>query len=502
MGPGTPDEIAEIVSILSGPEIDRALRPSVPTLASIANRISAEPELLERLFKAAVGEKTNDPSSLLKRVVRIEPALGFSEHGTLVASHILAHGMQTMSDDEKAALLSSINTDPIHFFQLLRLLPIVFSNVSFRADYVVPWIIATRTRIGNDMAQGGFWRSIEQWSLQDPVEGLRGLQMICESELDDDRIAVAATILGNLRVVWERNHPEQTGLEFARGLLASGDVKLRLVFHRSWINTGWNRGLSHQEFSSALERMTDGTSDERAEAFNFLRCLLTQENIKPESLELGLVWLEANANASVSNQSKYWIVNVVHRLFPKDLTNVTSLNRLWQLLVAIQPISVDLKGIWQDIEHIFVAVVQTNQSQFETLLHLLLRANDQAIKHYFGSGNTFQYLYSELTRLGRQDFYAAMFFSASRAERALAFAIFDHMPFEAFPTRILSSLTDNEVALCVYESRLHHLDSSHVARLFIMLRERAEAGGRPLVDFFAPNYCTKLRITREACSTN
>src|SRR5205814_1627393 len=119
MDPGTPDEIAEVVSALSRPDVDRAFRPSVPALASIANRIGAEPKLLERLFTAAVGERTNDPSLLLKQIARIEAALGFSEHATLVAGHILAHGMQTMSHDEKAALLSSITTDTIHFFTLL-----------------------------------------------------------------------------------------------------------------------------------------------------------------------------------------------------------------------------------------------------------------------------------------------------------------------------------------------------------------------------------------------
>src|SRR5207248_2817472 len=121
-----------------------------------------------------------------------------------------------------------------------------------------------------------------------------------------------------LRVAWERNPPDETALEFERSLSGSGDVNLRLVFHRSWINTGWNRGLSHQEFSSALTRMTEGTAQEKAEAFNFLRCLLPQQNLKAESLELGLKWLGERANASIPDQSKYWVVNIVHRLFAKE----------------------------------------------------------------------------------------------------------------------------------------------------------------------------------------
>ena len=248
--------------------------------------------------------------------------------------------------------------------------------------------------------------------------------------------------------------------------------------------------------------MTEGTAQEKAEAFNFLRCLLIQQNIKPESLELGLTCLEERANASIADQSKYWVVNIVHRLFAKDPTNVAWLDRLWRLLVAIQPISIDLKGIWQDIEQLLVDVVQTNQSQFETLLGLLLHANDQAIKHYFGSVSTFQYLYSELTRLGRQDFYAGMLFSSAGAERGLAFAMFDRMPFAAFPAGMLASMSDNEVALSLFEFRLHHVDASHVSRLFLMLRERAESGENQWWTFSAQNCSIKLRIIREAYSTN
>jgi hypothetical protein len=115
---------------------------------------------------------------------------------------------------------------------------------------------------------------------------------------------------------------------------------------------------------------------------------------------------------------------------------------------------------------------------------MLIHANEAATKHYFGSVNTFQYLYSELSRLGLQDFYADMFFSPARVERALAFAMFDRMPFERFPEGMLASKDDNEIGLCVFESRLHHLDAVQVSTLFMMLTERAESGAKPLTDLF------------------
>ena len=484
MDPGTPDEIEGIISALSRPDVDRALRPSVPGVAIVAGRIANEPELLERLYVAAVGEGTGDPAHLLKQIVRVEPALGFSEHATLIAGHILAHGMQTMSHDEKASLLSLVNTDAIHFFNLLRALPTVFTYVSFRADYVISWIEVAHERIRNDLAQGDFWRSIESWALKDPTEALQGLRLLCQSELNDNKIAVAATILGTLRVTWEKDTHNESGLAFERSLRRSRDVHRRLVFLRSWINTGWNRGLSAEEFSSALTTMTEGTAEEKAEAFNFLRCLLPHQNLQPESVELGLRWLSERADSAIPDQAKYWVVTIVHRLFAQNSKDPAWCDRLWRLLVAIQPTPAELKGIWQEIEHLLVDLTQVDQVQFEALVGLLLRANENAVKHYFGSVNTFQYLYSELTRLGRQDFYAAMFFSTDRAERELAFAMFDRLPFDSFPAGMLESKSDDEIALCIFQSRLHHLDAAHVAALFVMLIDRAQSSTKAVANLF------------------
>jgi hypothetical protein len=79
---------------------------------------------------------------------------------------------------------------------------------------------------------------------------------------------------------------------------------------------------------------------------------------------------------------------------------------------------------------------------------------------------------------------AALFFSTTAHHREFAFTLYDELPFESFPEGLLSARTDEEIALCIFESRRHYVQADNLVRLLVSLRERAESGEAPLAKLF------------------
>src|SRR5579859_1479810 len=275
----------------------------------VAHNEQAAEELVSLIFPAGIPMDSEFYNVLHK----LERRIGFSQQAARLAEEVSIHALKKMNEDQQRNTFNVLAGVPgHHFFEALRRFPAVIAKIRFEPVFVVTWFLRVRHRIGNDLAQGDFWRTVETWSLSFPDEGLLGLRHLLSSPLDDNLISIAACILGILRIVWELKAPNEVDRAVETNLVGHEDTKHRLVFHRSWINTGWKRNLTTEEFVTCLQRMTSGTQEERAEGFNFLCRLLPSNNITQESFHYGAKWLAANANSSMSNDCKHLAVATAH----------------------------------------------------------------------------------------------------------------------------------------------------------------------------------------------
>lgn len=470
---------------LALPDGQAQKHPSAEITAEVACVIHEQTGLADELRDLIFGTTIPLDTAFFHSLMSVGTRLGFSEPATEIAGEIWASAMGKLSADEQQTLLSQLLAAPnLEFFTSLRALPWVVRSFQVPADFLIDWFTELRNRVGNDFAQGGFWRSLESWAQLHPASALAGLRLLASRELNDETVTIGAAILGRLRVAWESGPPNESGLEFEQSLARHGDVQKRLVYHRSWINTGWDRGLSHSEFQSSLTRMATGTHEERAEAFNFLRCLLPDRRMQPESITLGIEWLREHTNSSTSDGAKHWVIHSVQQLASASIADNQFLEGLWPLMVAVQPITSESRGTWNQIEHLLVDLLHKNRPQFEELLRLLVDAHPEGLIQQMASHDQFQFLRSELAAQTATAFCADLLFSNQRHRRQFGFTLYDELPFDAFPDEILDARTDDEIALTLFESQLHYLQPDNTRRFLLSLRQRAESGSPQLAALF------------------
>jgi len=475
------NSLSEVREALSRSEPHGEPHLSQEVILAVARRVAAGGtevrELLELVFPTGVPIT----AEFYKRLHFVERRLGFSDETSTLAGELAVRALETVSEADRRSILRCVSAaENLDFFSSLRALPVVVERIVLPAEFVVPWFVDLHSKVRNDLAQGPYWRSLEVWSLKHASAALNGLRLLLNDKLDDDKTSLGACLLGHLRVAWEKSAPsvEDSALEVA--ISQHGDVQKRLIYHRSWINTGWHRGLSGEEFASCLERMSGGVEEERLEGFNFLRCLLPTTKIEASSLAVGLEWLRVNSSSSLPDHSKHCVANIVKSLAYSSTRDADFLERLWPLLVAVQPIPTKTSGTWEEVEHLLVELLQKNRPQFRKLMLLLLDANPDGLRDRFKSARSFEYLLSEMAGHGESEF-----FSTIRDHRRFAFTLFDKLPFSEFPAGMLDAKKDDEIALALLEFRLHHLQPQHTFMFLSNLLVRVEGASQEVAALFS-----------------
>ena len=253
------------------------LHPALETLASAVTneRDAARTILTDEQIAAATGCLTADsaaPAQLLRRILpdgpsvdsdlherlyRVASITGFKDSGAEIVGQIWATALLTVGERDRQELLTSLPTGH-QFFVLLRSYPFVLKRVQVEPSFLIQHFFKLREQIGNDLMQGGYWRGIETWASSFPGDAVHGLEILLLRDLDDDGITIGAAILGSLRVAWECQNDRASIAKLTDELANHRDVAKRVVYHRSWINTGWIRGISDAEFRALL-----GTDDRR-----------------------------------------------------------------------------------------------------------------------------------------------------------------------------------------------------------------------------------------------
>lgn len=477
-------QVESVLSAISQPANEPGTRFEKPVVVEAAAFLAANSKAVDELCAQVFLEGIPTNGSFYDRLYRISDSIGFRDGASEVMGYIWAGALRKIGETEREALLRLLLECGHPFFILLDAIPVVLTGCRLQPQFCVEFFFALRTRIGNDLAGGGLWRGIEKWVAAFPEDAFNGLCGVLERQLDDDSISIGAAILGNLRVSWERTSPGSPNRETAEELKGNPDVAKRLIHHRSWINTGWLRGISHDEFTAGLSRMANGTAEERTEAFNFLRCLVADGRTQYESVEYGIEWLRIHSHTSLPDTSKHCVARIVVTVGGQSVSDDARLDTLRTVLTAAMPIPMANKGTWMEVEHFLVELLQRNRGQFLSWMLALVDADPNGIINQFSEHGRFEYLCSELLVHNAANVVASEFFSPIRHRRQLAFTLFDEIPFDTFLSQSLSVLSDDEVALCLFESRLHNLKPENTFRFLAALRDRAEVGAPQLVNLF------------------
>ncbi len=143
--------------------------------AAIARELAAANQAGESLRPVVDGlfEAPPQPDSEFMRFsMAAYRHLGVSDDVRLFMGRLWVDSMQSWTTSERARFLQLTVQDRHGVFQALDFSAELFARVHFTADEVLPWIVAARHQVGNDLMQGGLWGCIQAFCATTPAEAV------------------------------------------------------------------------------------------------------------------------------------------------------------------------------------------------------------------------------------------------------------------------------------------------------------------------------------------
>jgi hypothetical protein len=481
--PPPPAEVRSILDAICGQSREGLSRFEKEHIALTANYLSAYPDQLSKLAAGVFTDGIPSGADFYKRLSDATGSLRYDDESRSIVGGIWVWALQNQAVEEQENLLFHLTKLEHKFSWFLSAIPFVLPKVFLSPSFSIEFLLGLSNRIENNSGEG-FWRGIEKWVSGRTKDAIGGFRHLLSIKLDEVGVTIGAAILGALRVEAATDVVE-TCQEFET-LKTDAEASKRVLYFRSWINTAWLRGLTDQEFLHCLNSMASGDPAEKEEAYNFLRCLLVHGKTSEHSFSIGFEWLVMHGNGAMSDLTKHRVVELIEAILGKAPGISMEVTRqLLQILVNALPIKIENRGTWDRLEHLLVSVLEKHQAQFPAWYFSIIDAHPDIIKRTSDKEFTLGYLVSRMQQIqGASDFLASELFSPLEHRRKLAFTLFEELPFETSLNGALSNVSENEIALCIFEMRRQYLAPAATARLILALGERVETSGKNLIELY------------------
>jgi len=326
-------------------------RPDEKELAGEIEQICANRDLARYALNRLFPEGITPDEQFWKRLANLYLRLGWGESSHQVVGMFTLLAVESLQGPESEALLRAVTrVRSPDFFQLLDSLLPLMRETHLRPEFVAQWFPSLLQRIGNDLAVGGFWTAVRTFCEYHPATAIRALELlVCAS--GNDEISVAAYMLGSLRCV----ELEGTDLaEFRRveqQIADAATTVARTVYHRSWVPSAWCGKLGLSDLRAVTERMWNGTPDEREQVFWVVCRSLLSRSLSSDVSQFGWKWLVEHVSSDIAPAAKYSVVDFAGQVTADKRANAA------KLLLEIQPILPEHKGIWKELEHFLVPLL-------------------------------------------------------------------------------------------------------------------------------------------------
>lgn len=298
-------------------------------------------------------QRTKNPEQYFEIIGEVQAYLHFNKSSIILSGSVFLYWLKNMEEDEKHILFNKIkDTKTFHVWNVIRILPIVLSKYEMNSTYAAEWFLIVGESIKHDLASGSFFESIANYANSFPNLSFKVLENYISEELRDLRLDIASIIVGTYRINSLTVDFHINGKKIDDYFHNHYHVRFRILFYRSWITSFRNGDYSVEEIISLLEYAVNGEIGEVDEAFNVANRLLSKGNITENSIHLIIQWLLKYSSPSLSNISKYCIVNSIYYLFTtKHFSSVESfVIQSNEIFKKILPLPFDNKGTWNDVD--------------------------------------------------------------------------------------------------------------------------------------------------------
>lgn len=442
--------------VMSGSEEERQI-------IADAEQLCVNKESASKALDALLPEGVVPNAFFFERLKNLHLRLGWSGASNQVIGILILTALDRLKLDEGEALLREMPKMPSpYFFQALESLPILLKKGALRPSFAAEWFTLLVRRIGNDLASAGFWNALGVYCDEHPDDAVAVLSCIPFSE-GEDRLGIAAYILGALRSIElkaeTRGRLETLEREFSQAI----EVNKRSIYNRSWIETARRGALNRQELESLVERMTAGSIEEREQVYWIVTASILSQTISEDSFNFGLGWLRANVSGQIPPLAKYHVIDFAVRLAPAHREDAG------KLVLLVQPIQTDHKGIWQRMEHFLVHWLQTDFLGFKAFCVDLANKNAKAWLKVLQEPQNYEWFFSELRGKDAGDMVGELIFSPSWYCRKLGLFFFDKLDLIILPSDMLAAASQDQIKIAFYELQRDLIHGRAVARYLMLL---------------------------------
>jgi hypothetical protein len=456
-------------------------------LASEVERLFAEREHGREALKALFPEGVTADLAFFNRLIDLEMRLGLNETSHRATGLLLLLAVCELPVESAEALLREMpRLGGPDFFQALDTLAVLLAEFKLRPEFAADWFPALVRGIGNDLASGSFWKALGIYCERQPQIALEVLRCLATTQTEE-QISVAAYILGVLRTLDLGEQPSAQFKTLESGLLASGTVAARSIYYRSWIQTAYRGRIRKEDLQALVSRMCAGTSDEKEQVFWIVCRVLLSPTIPEDCFNFGLEWVRTTASGALAGTAKYNVIDFAVQL------PVAHQKEAIELILSVQPIFAEHKGIWQRIEHFMVPLLQRDLNAFNEFFVRLARSNPTNWLKALNTAREFEWLLSEMRGRDVAAGIGQLVFDETPGCRKLGFFFFDDLDLINLPKDLLDGLDHRLLALAFYESQRTSLHAAANARFLILLIPYIERADGSMQDEFYDELVLQLK---------
>jgi hypothetical protein len=457
------------------------------------DKLFVDPDRASSAFAELFPEGVPGPQVFFDRISDLQLRLGWGETAHRVTGLLLSLAAEKLPPPQGEALFRALPQvrSPL-FFQFLDSLSVLLSRRELRAEFAAEWFPSLLRRVGNDLASGGFWNAVAAYCTKYPKNALQLLKRLSGTS-GEQEISVASYVLGSLRCVDMEDATAADFRDFEALLSASSATVARAIFHRSWLRSAWCGKMRKADLELLTTRMTTGSAEEREQVFWLVCRSLLSPTISEDSLKFGWDWLQSHVSGDIAPVAKYNVVDFAAQL-PSD-----KFRQATELVLAVQPITPEYKGIWKEIEHFLVNLLGGNLALFRQFIAELATRNGESWLKILHEPGQFEWLLSEMQSKDVSSAIGELILAEQPKCRELGLFFFDKLNLTTLPTAVFDKVDERRVALAFYELQRSVIHGSAIARFLIFLIPLVERTSPALQDEFYNELVLQLKNYPGAC---
>jgi hypothetical protein len=446
-------------------------------------------EVLEALFPEGISPSLE----FFERLTDFEMCLGWGEVSHRATGLLLLVAVEHLPSDSGEALLREMpNIGNPKFFQALSALPVFMDEWEMRPEFAAEWFPSLVRRIGNDLASGEFWKALGVYCERHAASSLEILHYLSAAQ-SEEQISVAAYILGAVRSLEldERTCAQCKRLETE--FSTSAEIPTRSIYNRSWIETAFRGKIQKPDLEALANQMIAGASDEREQVFGIV-CQSLRSPLIPEGcFSYGLDWLRKNASGEITPTAKYHVITFAAQL------PATRRKEAVELILLVQPVLAEHKGIWDRIEYFLVTWLEIDFQGFSRFSLELARRNARNWLEVLKAHQSSDWFLSKLHKKDVGNIVGQLILSPLADCREFGLFLFDRLEVNSFPATMLETSSESQVRVAFYELQRGFINGAAIGRYLILLIPYVQKAGSDFLEEFYKELVLQLKNFPDSC---